>query len=105
MKHNSSVVSEIRVQWEPLKNKRKHFPPIFFISPGFRRRISLLAVCFMLDSFSAYFSTLEMEATCSSESSVDFQRATRRYIPEVRTVGVKIIRFVGMAGAGIAQSV
>jgi hypothetical protein len=34
----------------------------------------------------AYSSTLKMEATCSSEKSVDFQRITRRYIPEDRTV-------------------
>jgi hypothetical protein len=26
-----------------------------------------------------------MEVTCSSESSVDFQQTTRRYIPEERT--------------------
>jgi hypothetical protein len=31
-------------------------------------------------------STLMMEATCSSETSVDFQRTTRRYIPEDRTL-------------------
>jgi hypothetical protein len=34
----------------------------------------------------AYTSTLKMEAICSSETSVDFQRATRRYIPEDRTL-------------------
>jgi hypothetical protein len=28
------------------------------------------------------FSILKMEAICSSETSVDTQRATRRYIPE-----------------------
>jgi hypothetical protein len=33
-----------------------------------------------------YSSTLKMEATCSSEISVDFQRITRRYIPEDRTL-------------------
>jgi hypothetical protein len=37
---------------------------------------------FMLVSCKAYYSTLEMEAICSSETSVDFQRATLRYIPE-----------------------
>jgi hypothetical protein len=39
--------------------------------------------CFLLVtmSYSAY-STLKMEATCSSETSVDFQRATFRYITE-----------------------
>jgi hypothetical protein len=34
----------------------------------------------------AYSSTLKMEAICSSETSVDFQRTTWRYIPEDRTL-------------------
>jgi hypothetical protein len=34
----------------------------------------------------AYSSTLKMEATCSSETSVDFQQATLHYIPEDRTL-------------------
>jgi hypothetical protein len=33
-----------------------------------------------------YSSTLRIEATCSPETSVDFQRTTRRYIPEDRTL-------------------
>jgi hypothetical protein len=37
-------------------------------------------------SCSAYSSTLKMEATCFSETSVDFQRTTRRYITEDRTL-------------------
>jgi hypothetical protein len=45
----------------------------------------LLDTCFMLVSWLAYFSTLKIEATCSSETSVEFQRTTRRYIPENRT--------------------
>jgi hypothetical protein len=32
------------------------------------------------------FSTLKMEAIFSSETSVDFQRTTRRYIPEDGTL-------------------
>jgi hypothetical protein len=36
-------------------------------------------------SFSAY-STLKMEAMCSSETSVNFQQATWRFIPEDRTL-------------------
>jgi hypothetical protein len=36
---------------------------------------------FTLISCSTY-STLKMEAVCSSETSVDFQRSTRRYVPE-----------------------
>jgi hypothetical protein len=31
------------------------------------------------------FLTQKIEATCSSETSVDFQRTTRRYIPDHRT--------------------
>jgi hypothetical protein len=35
---------------------------------------------------SVYFSTLKMEATCSSETSIYFQRIIRRYIREDRTL-------------------
>jgi hypothetical protein len=38
----------------------------------------------MLVCCSAYPSTLKIKVTCSSETSVDFQRTTRRYIPEDR---------------------
>jgi hypothetical protein len=37
---------------------------------------------FSLVSCSAYSSIMKMEATCSSETSVDFQRTARRSIPE-----------------------
>jgi hypothetical protein len=47
--------------------------------------------------------SLKMKATCSSETSVDFQRTTRRYIPEDRplrgtvscrlNVNAKVINF------------
>jgi hypothetical protein len=37
---------------------------------------------FKLVSCSAYYSTLKMEEKFSSETSVKFQRTTRRYIPE-----------------------
>jgi hypothetical protein len=40
---------------------------------------------FTLVSCSAY-STLKMEAICSSETSVAFQRITRRYVPEDSTL-------------------
>jgi hypothetical protein len=33
----------------------------------------------------AYTSTLKMETACFPETSVDFQRTTWRYVPEVRT--------------------
>jgi hypothetical protein len=38
------------------------------------------------------FSTLKIEATCSSETSVDFQRSTRRYIPEDRSHLIRLVR-------------
>jgi hypothetical protein len=44
------------------------------------------ATCFMLVYSLAYHSALQIEATCSSETSVNFQRTTRRYIPEGRTL-------------------
>jgi hypothetical protein len=37
-------------------------------------------------AYSLYSSTLKIEAVCSSETSVDFKRTTRPYIPEERTV-------------------
>jgi hypothetical protein len=33
-----------------------------------------------------FSSTLKMEGTCSSETSVDFQRTTQHYIPEARAL-------------------
>jgi hypothetical protein len=33
-----------------------------------------------------FSSILKMEGTCSSETSVDFQRTTKRYIPEARAL-------------------
>jgi hypothetical protein len=45
-----------------------------------------LPPAFTLVSCSAYSSTLKMEAICSCETSVDFQRNTRRYIPKDSTL-------------------
>jgi hypothetical protein len=45
-------------------------------------RCHLLACWFLAEIIS---SSLKMEATCSSETSVDTQRTTRRYIPEFAT--------------------
>jgi hypothetical protein len=46
----------------------------------------LLTTCFMLVSCCVCSSTLTMEVTCSFEASVYFQRTTRRYIPEDRSI-------------------
>jgi hypothetical protein len=47
-----------------------------------RQKSRALATCFMVVTFLTYSSILKMEATCSSEKSVDFHWTTRRYIPE-----------------------
>jgi hypothetical protein len=44
----------------------------------------MLATCFMLVFCLASESTLKMEATCSSESCVDYQQTTLCYVPEDR---------------------
>jgi hypothetical protein len=48
--------------------------------------VTLLATYFMLVSCVAYSLTLKMETTCSSETLVEFQWTTWRYIPEDRTL-------------------
>jgi hypothetical protein len=44
-----------------------------------------LSLAFTQVSYLGYFSTLKMEATCYSKTSVDFQKTTQRFIPEDRT--------------------
>jgi hypothetical protein len=53
---------------------------------------ALLAACFMLVSCFAQSSTLKMEATRSSETSAEFQRTARCYIPEDRTLHNHAVR-------------
>jgi hypothetical protein len=48
--------------------------------------LALLAACLKLISSIIYTSTLKMEATYPSETSIDFQRTTLRYISEDRTL-------------------
>jgi hypothetical protein len=55
-------------------------------SSGINRNLTLLATCFHAGFLLAYFSTLKMEAICSSEASVDFQQTARHYIPEDGTL-------------------
>jgi hypothetical protein len=52
----------------------------------YHRYYKTRSACHLLVSCPAYFSTLKMEVICSSETSVDFQRTTRRYIPEDSTL-------------------
>jgi hypothetical protein len=48
----------------------------------------------MLVSCLTYSSTVKMEATCYSETSVEFQRTTRPYVPEDRNVGEIIVSHI-----------
>jgi hypothetical protein len=60
--------------------------PISLVSPRYYMIINLFATCFTLVSCLAYSLTLKKEVTCSSETSVDYQRTTWHYIPEDRTL-------------------
>jgi hypothetical protein len=65
-------------QWE--LRSTVPFPPYFLHNREFPASPLLgLPPAFTLVSCSAYY-TLKMETICSSETSVDFQRATRRYL-------------------------
>jgi hypothetical protein len=50
------------------------------------------ATCFMLVSCLAYSSTLKIEATCSFETSVDFQWTTQHYIQEASVIVFALLR-------------
>jgi hypothetical protein len=50
--------------------------------------LGLFATRFMLVSYLAYSSNLKIKTTCSSENSTEFQRTTRRYIPEDKTLQI-----------------
>jgi hypothetical protein len=59
-----------------------------------------LPPAFMPVSCSVYSSTLKMEAICSSETSVYFQRTTRLYIPEDSTLRVSLFLVFGFQEDG-----
>jgi hypothetical protein len=59
-----------------------HYPPVSYINQDFGKLIALLATCIMLVTCLAYSSTLQMEETCSSKMSVDFQWSIWHYIPK-----------------------
>jgi hypothetical protein len=65
-----------------------------FVKFVYNRYVFVLATCFTLVSYLFYSSTLKMEATCSSKSSVDFRRTTRRCIPEGRNFHITAVRIV-----------
>jgi hypothetical protein len=65
----------IRRNMSPLSSGSKNNP---------RKRPVELVTCFTLVSCLVCFSTIKMEKTCPSETSVDFQVTILLYIPEYR---------------------
>jgi hypothetical protein len=61
----------------------------------FHKQITWLAACFMVASCLAFSSALKMEGTYSSETSVGFHWTTRQYIPEDRTLSLKLVALYG----------
>jgi hypothetical protein len=69
------------------RNQRKSRWQAGLCSAGAKNKPNKKPGCTItLVSCLAYSSTLKMEATCSSETSIDFRRTTRRYIPEDGTL-------------------
>jgi hypothetical protein len=65
--------------WTPLKVNRR-------FGGTYRLHLQSRKISRARNQRSVYFPTLKMEAICLSETSVDFQRTARRYIPEVCTL-------------------
>jgi hypothetical protein len=89
----TAVVMKCSVYWDimhsPLKVNQRFGGTccLQFQSPRIiRQSLFCLPLAFTLVSCSAYSSTMKIEATCFSETSVDFQWTTRHYIPVNRTV-------------------
>jgi hypothetical protein len=86
----SSVFWDI-TQCSPLKVNRRFGVTCLLHLQGKRQarhqhEVTLFATSFMLVSCLSYSSTLKMEVTCYSETSLDFQLTTLRYIPEDRNL-------------------
>jgi hypothetical protein len=83
----TAVLMKSTIFWDitpcsPLKDNR-HFEGTCRL---YLQRALCLPHAFTLVSCLACSSTLKMKATRSSQTSVDFQRTTRRYIPEDSTL-------------------
>jgi hypothetical protein len=79
------VGSGFRRRYVPSK-RQLIFNGLHGVSPAWKQvtRWLCLPPAFTLVSCSSYSSTLKMEAICPSETSADFQRKTRHYVPEDR---------------------
>jgi hypothetical protein len=79
--HNVSHLNCSMSVWNATTN-----PRMKIIAKTSDSSMALLATWFILFSCLAYYSTFKMEVTCSAGTSVDFQRTTRRFIPEDGTL-------------------
>jgi hypothetical protein len=61
------------------------FPSCFIFNPTCQQANLFACYCFML-VFCLAYSTLKMEATCSSNMSVEFQQTKQHYIPDNGTL-------------------
>jgi hypothetical protein len=75
----------------PLKVSQRFRVTCYIDLQGRKMRQALLSICFKLVSCLAHSPTLNMKATCSSETSVDFLRITWRYFPHDRTLHKHVI--------------
>jgi hypothetical protein len=77
------------VPWKPTDVSEEYIA-LYLFNAGFLHRhcIQSFDCPFRLVSCLVYSSTLRMEATCSSEMSIDFKRTTRPYIPEDRSLHI-----------------
>jgi hypothetical protein len=98
-----AVVMKNSIFWDitpysPLKGNRRFGGTCRLHLHG-RRIILVSSACYLLhaDSLLALFFD-PVKATCSSETSVEFQRITRRYIPENRTLHGKTFRMLRRQG-------
>jgi hypothetical protein len=74
-----------RVVWYIFTMFRRDMLPLCCLA-YFIMTIQASKLCLLQVSCLTHSSTLKMEATCSSYTEVDFQRTTRRYTPEDRTL-------------------
>jgi hypothetical protein len=81
----SSGIQCHAVHWKSTNVSEEHVASIFKIKEQAKQETSRSGQQAELVSCSSFSSTLKMEATCSFETSVDFQWTMHNHIPEGRT--------------------
>jgi hypothetical protein len=83
-----SGIQRLVVRWKSADASEEHVASIFRVKDYTKQETSVKDDGKQSSAYSSltYSSTIKMDGACSSEKSVDFQRTTRRYIPEDRTL-------------------